>query len=85
MLTGSSGVVVPSPNVSCDVHWSRLSPSSDHRSSDPDASSLTLTEVWFLVENVRLATADEMRVVAGSPRKRAALPARPIMAPLEGL
>ena len=85
MLVGSSGVVVPSPNVSWDVHWSRLSPSSDHLSPGPDPSSLTLTEVWFLVENVRLATVDEMRVVAGSPKKRAMLPAMPIVAPVDGL
>ncbi len=39
----------------------------------------------FLLVNVTLATLEEMRVVAGSPRKKPTFPATPTMTPLDGL
>ena len=55
------------------------------RFSGPNIVNRSVIEVCFLVENVTLVTSDEMRVVDGSPRKKATLPAAPNRTPLDGL
>ena len=44
-----------------------------------------LMPACFLLEMVTLATLEEIRVVAGSPRKKPMFPATPKIAPLDGL
>lgn len=54
--------------MSCDVQYRRLSPWKAHLLLGADTSSLPLKSSWSFVVTIRLATAEEMRVVSGKPR-----------------